>query len=99
MTPRTSMYGRIRTTLKLISSKVGWNWLGVVLSLTIITAAAVVLYRMLQNLNFSEVVTALKAYGARDILIAAGFVAAGYVTLTFYDLFALRTIGKNHVPY
>jgi uncharacterized membrane protein YbhN (UPF0104 family) len=93
------MYGRIRTTLKLISSTVGWNWLGVVLSLTIITAAAVVLYRMLQNLNFGEVITALKAYRGQDILFAAGFVAAGYVTLTFYDLFALRTIGKEHVPY
>jgi glycosyltransferase 2 family protein len=93
------MYGRIRTTLKLISSTIGWNWLGVLLSLSIIAVAAVVLYRMLHNLDFAEVVTALKAYGARDILLAAGFVAAGYVTLTFYDLFALRTIGKTHVPY
>jgi glycosyltransferase 2 family protein len=93
------MYGRIRTTFKLISSTIGWNWLGVVLSLSIIAVAAVVLYRMLHNLVFAEVVTALKAYGARDILLAAGFVAAGYVTLTFYDLFALRTIGKTHVPY
>jgi uncharacterized membrane protein YbhN (UPF0104 family) len=93
------MYGRIRTTFKLISSTIGWNWLGVVLSLSIIAVAAVVLYRMLQNLVFAEVITALKAYGARDILLAGGFVAAGYVTLTFYDLFALRTIGKTHVPY
>jgi len=93
------MYGRIRTTLKLISSTVGWNWLGVVLSLTIIAAAAIVLYRMLHNLNFAEVVTAFKSYEARDVLLAAGFVAAGYVTLTFYDLFALRTIGRKDVPY
>ena len=35
----------------------------------------------------------------RDIMLAALFVAAGYFTLTFYDLFALRTIGVNHVPY
>ena len=27
------------------------------------------------------------------------FVAAGYFTLTFYDLFALRTIGRNDVSY
>jgi uncharacterized membrane protein YbhN (UPF0104 family) len=27
------------------------------------------------------------------------FVAAAYFTLTFYDLFALRTIGANHIPY
>ncbi|HWM45458.1 MAG TPA: lysylphosphatidylglycerol synthase domain-containing protein [Xanthobacteraceae bacterium] len=93
------MYGRIRTTLKLISSTVGWNWLGVALSLTIIAAAAIVLYRMLHNLNFAEVVAAFKSYEARDVLLAAGFVAAGYVTLTFYDLFALRTIGRKDVPY
>ena len=27
------------------------------------------------------------------------FVAAGYFTLTFYDLFALRTIGRPDIPY
>ena len=27
------------------------------------------------------------------------FVAGGYFTLTFYDLFALRTIGRRDVPY
>jgi uncharacterized membrane protein YbhN (UPF0104 family) len=27
------------------------------------------------------------------------FVAAGYLTLTFYDLFALRTIGRPEIPY
>jgi len=42
---------------------------------------------------------ALKTFDKRDIAIAALFVAAGYITLTFYDLFALRTIGRNHVPY
>src|SRR4029078_5634971 len=31
--------------------------------------------------------------------MAALFVAAGYLTLTFYDLFALRTIGRSEVPY
>ena len=31
--------------------------------------------------------------------MAALFVAAGYFTLTFYDLFALRTIGRKDVPY
>src|SRR5262249_59273431 len=35
----------------------------------------------------------------RDISLAALFVAGGYLTLTFYDLFALRTIGRIDVPY
>jgi uncharacterized membrane protein YbhN (UPF0104 family) len=93
------MFGRIRTTFRLIGNTVGWNWLGVVLSLSIIAVAAVVLYRMLQTLDFREVVTALRAYSSHDVLLAGGFVAAGYITLTFYDLFALRTIGRSDVPY
>ncbi len=35
----------------------------------------------------------------RTLGIAGLFVAAGYLTLTFYDLFALRTIGRFEVPY
>ena len=33
------------------------------------------------------------------MVLASLFVAGGYATLTFYDFFALRTIGKGHVPY
>ena len=35
----------------------------------------------------------------RNIMLAALLVAGGYFTLTFYDLFALRTIGRDDVPY
>jgi uncharacterized membrane protein YbhN (UPF0104 family) len=34
-----------------------------------------------------------------DVAIAGFFVALAYFTLTFYDLFALRTIGRKDVPY
>jgi len=79
--------------------KVGWNRIGVVLSLTIIIVAAVVLYRILRTINANEVVEALVTTDTRDISLAALFVAGGYITLTFYDLFALRTIGRADVPY
>ena len=91
--------GRLRAAAKLISGKIGWNRLGIALSLTIIVVAAVVLYRTLHDLNFREVMHALNTFDRRDILIAAGFVTAGYITLTFYDLFALRTIGRPGVSY
>ena len=42
---------------------------------------------------------ALEDTDPRDIVLAALFVAGGYFTLTFYDLFALRTIGRADVPY
>ena len=79
--------------------KVGWNRIGIVLSVTIIVIAVVVLYRILRTINGSEVVEALITTNGRDIALAALFVAGGYFTLTFYDWFALRTIGRNEVPY
>ena len=79
--------------------RIGWNRIGVALSLTIIAVAAVVLYRILRTMDASEVVEALVTIDLRDVTLAALFVAGGYFTLTFYDLFALRTIGRSDVPY
>ena len=89
----------IRATARLIDQKIGWNRIGLALSLVIIVSAAVVLYRILRGISFSDVVVALKATDPVDVLLAGLFVAAGYFTLTFYDLFAVRTIGANHIPY
>jgi hypothetical protein len=79
--------------------RIGWNRIGVALSLTIIAIAAVVLYLILRTTNAREVVEAVMTTDPRDITLAALFVAGGYLTLTFYDLFALRTIGRTEVPY
>src|SRR3954470_2642443 len=89
----------IRAAARLIDQKIGWNRIGLALSLIIIAAAVVVLYRILRGIEFSDVIVALKATDPADVLLAGLFVAAGYFTLTFYDLFALRTIGANYVPY
>jgi uncharacterized membrane protein YbhN (UPF0104 family) len=89
----------IRAAARLIDQKIGWNRIGLALSLIIIVSAAVVLYRILHGIDFAEVVEALKSTELLDVLLALGFVAAGYFTLTFYDLFALHTIGAKHVPY
>ena len=40
-----------------------------------------------------------KSQPIERIAIAGAFVVAGYVTLTFYDFFALHTIGRHKVPY
>ena len=89
----------LRATARLIDEKIGWNRIGLALSLVIIGTALFVLYRMLRGIDVAQVVVALKATERGDVISAALFVAAGYFTLTFYDLFALRTIGANHVPY
>jgi uncharacterized membrane protein YbhN (UPF0104 family) len=89
----------LRATARLIDEKIGWNRIGLALSLVIIGTALFVLYRMLRGIDVAQVMVALKATDRSDVISAALFVAAGYFTLTFYDLFALRTIGANHIPY
>ncbi len=61
--------------------------------------AAFVLHGLLRNIDIDKVVDALKAQSIPTMGIAGMFVIAGYVTLTFYDFFALQTIGRHKVPY
>lgn len=73
--------------------------LGVATSVTIIAVACYILYHMLQDLDLDDLMEALRGTDPQTILFAGLCVAAGYFTLTFYDLFALRAIGRNDVPY
>jgi uncharacterized membrane protein YbhN (UPF0104 family) len=73
--------------------------LGVAISVTVIGIACYVLYHMLRGIDTFEVLEAIKSTEPRQIALAALFVAAGYFTLTFYDWFALRTIGRPEIPY
>src|SRR5438128_2343579 len=93
------MLNALRAAARIFNERIGWNRLGFLLSIAIIAIAAVVLYRMLQGIEVVEVVDALRATQTHQIVLAGLFVAAGYFTLTFYDLFALRTIGRSDVPY
>jgi uncharacterized membrane protein YbhN (UPF0104 family) len=93
------MLNWLRATGRFFGRTIGWNRVGLLLSIAIIVIAGIVLYRMLHGLDFNEVMLALAATDPIDFGLAALFVAAGYFTLTFYDLFALRTIGRYDVPY
>jgi glycosyltransferase 2 family protein len=88
-----------RFVLVFCDRRIGWNRIGFLVSAAIIIIAVVVLVRILRDIEVSEVVQALKETEVRDIALAALFVALGYFTLTFYDLFALRTIGRSDIPY
>ena len=79
--------------------KIGLRKLGVLISLTMITIAAVVLYRILRDIDPDALIDAIDATDWKTFIIAGLFVVAGYLTLTFYDLFALRAIGRPEVPY
>jgi glycosyltransferase 2 family protein len=93
------MYDWLLAAAQAFDRRIGWHRFGFLLSLTVILIAVVVLYRMLHDISVADVLDALRAFPARDVLIAATFVALSYVTLTFYDVFALLTIGRREVPY
>jgi uncharacterized membrane protein YbhN (UPF0104 family) len=93
------MYKWLLVAAEAFDRKIGWHRLGFLLSVAVIVAASVVLYRMLHDIDLKEVMAALRAFSKRDLLLAAGFVAFGYLTLTFYDVFALYTIGRRDIPY
>jgi uncharacterized membrane protein YbhN (UPF0104 family) len=79
--------------------RVAWNKLSVVIGVTIAAAAVALLLHLARDVEPEKIVSAIKDQSIGSVMIAAGFVAAGYVMLTLYDYFALQTIGRTSVPY
>jgi uncharacterized membrane protein YbhN (UPF0104 family) len=94
-----AMFNAVRAGMRFCDERVGWNRIGFLLSLSIIAIAAVALVHILRGIRMHQVMEALLASDPAEIALASLFVAGGYFTLTFYDLFALRTIGWGNVPY
>jgi hypothetical protein len=88
-----------RRAISFLRQKHVLHKLGVVVSVTVIAIACYVLYHMLRGIDFDQVVEAIKDTEPSSIALAALFVAAGYFTLTFYDWFAVRAIGRADIPY
>jgi uncharacterized membrane protein YbhN (UPF0104 family) len=79
--------------------RIGWKRLGIAASLIIIGFAIATLVHTLKGVNTSVILVALTQKSTGQIALAALCVIGAFCTLTFYDFFALRTIGKSQVPY
>jgi glycosyltransferase 2 family protein len=93
------MLRTLRRAISFLRQKQFLHRLGVAVSVTVIAVACYVLYHMLRGIDVGEVIEAIEETEARQIALAALFVAAGYFTLTFYDMFAVRAIGHSDIPY
>jgi len=93
------MLDAIRRAISFLRQKQILHRLGVAISVLVIGIACFVLFHMLRGIDVDDVVDAIKETEPRQIVLAGLFVTAGYFTLTFYDLFAVRAIGHDHVPY
>jgi hypothetical protein len=91
---------RLLTTLgRGFKERIGWKRLGIAASLVIIAFAISTLVRTLKGIDTGVMLVALTEIPPHHIALAALCVIGAFCTLTFYDFFALRTIGKKHVPY
>jgi glycosyltransferase 2 family protein len=93
------MLQAIRGAISFLRQKQILHKAGVAISVAVIGIACYVLYHLLRGIDVAEVIEAIKGTETHQIVLAAIFVTAGYFTLTFYDLFAVRAIGHGKVPY
>src|SRR5579864_6285418 len=93
------MHGMLTAFRRGFKRWIGWKRLGVAASLFIIAFAITTLVRTLKGVDAPVILTAIADIPPSHIALAALCVVCAFFTLTFYDFFALRTIGKKHVPY
>src|SRR6201987_1555292 len=93
------MQGMLTALQRGFKKWIGWKRLGIAASLLIIFLAIRHLIHTLKGVDRNLVLNALVDIPASHIALAALCVMCAFFTLTFYDYFALRTIGKKHVPY
>jgi hypothetical protein len=60
--------------------------------------AALTLYRLFRQIDLADAVAALRSQSLSQILVAGGFVASAYLSLSLYDVLALQAIGRKAVP-
>ena len=70
------------------------RWIGPLASLLVFSVVAFVLHRELAHLHTREILQELRETPRMHVLIALAFTTASYWLLGFYDLLALRYIGK-----
>jgi glycosyltransferase 2 family protein len=93
------MHGLLTALRRGFNDWIGWKRVGIAASLLIIGFAITTLVRTLRGVDTGVILIALTEIPPAHIALAALCVTGAFCTLTFYDFFALRTIGKKHVPY
>jgi phosphatidylglycerol lysyltransferase len=83
MFDRLVAYGRARR-----------GYLAVAAILLLVALGLSALHHLTRSVRLSDVRSAFYAIDPRQIMLAVGFTIASYVALTFYDVIALRVIGR-----
>jgi glycosyltransferase 2 family protein len=92
---------RIRAAVQRRSSRGGsrLRGLGIFISIGVAAIAVHALTHTLGHIDYDEVLQVIRHTNPGLIALAAMLVAISYLSLTLYDLLALRTIGRSEIPY
>lgn len=76
------------------------NWWSIAFAILGVSLAAILIYRIGSRYTLDEIRDAVMMVPVSSILLSGLFALGSYITLTFFDLLALRYIGKNvSYPY
>lgn len=82
-----------------IDARIGVKRIVLALSLALLGFAVYVLVDKLRNIAWPKVFEAIAQIGPGTLALAGLFTVAAYATITVYDYFATRAIGRGDIPY
>ncbi len=85
----------LKSVATFLREKIGFKSIGLAISAGVIGFAVYVLWRELAHSDWSKVKEAIFHTPTRAFLMAGVFTVCAYLTLTAYDYFAVRQIGKK----
>lgn len=89
----------IKTSVSFIREQIGLKRILLAVALAMLATAVYVLVHKLRIIDWAKVWEAIGQIGPGTLALAGLFTAAAYATLTVYDYFATRTIGRDDIPY
>ncbi len=89
----------IKTSVDFLRDRIGLKRILLVVAVAMLATAGYVLFEKLKVIDWSKVWEAIGQIGPTTLIVAGLFAAAAYATLTVYDYFATRTIGRDDIPY
>jgi len=84
---------------RVISQHLRWNSMAIAGSFVLVGIAFVILCMTLRDVGLATVIAAIRSTPPQRLFAASVFVFCSYVTLTFYDYFALHAVGRREIPY
>lgn len=88
-----------KTAVTFVREQIGLKRVLLVVAAAMLAVAGYVLFTKLRVIDWSKVWEAISQIGPTTLIVAGLFTAAAYTTLTVYDYFATRTIGRDDIPY